>query len=86
MFSCMIEPPEQPAPIVYRIGPYVSATRSFTIIIVSAASVSFAFVPWSVRDEVATMKPRRSAVLFQTVVPPGGVWNRLTPLDAPKIQ
>ena len=32
------------------------------------------------------MKPRRSAVLFQTVVAPVGVWKRLTPLDAPKIQ
>jgi len=31
------------------------------------------------------MKPRRSAVLFQTEFA-GIDWNRLTPLDAPKIQ
>ena len=32
------------------------------------------------------MKPRRSAVLFQAVDVLAGVWNRLTPLEAPKIQ
>ena len=79
MFSCMIEPPEQPAPIVYRIGPYISAIRSLTIIIVSAASVSFAFVPWSVSDEVATMKPRRRAVLFH---PSDVLAGRLEAADA----
>src|SRR3989442_86562 len=62
MMYCCNPPPEHPFAIVYRITPYRFTMCSFSIITASADTLSFAFSPWTLRPELATMNPRDNAV------------------------
>src|ERR1700726_5346059 len=76
-----MEPPEQPLPIVYRIGPYESTRCSFIISTASACTTMLQFWPLLSRVGAATSMPLERAVSSVTAGGGPGPW--LTPHDAP---